>query len=68
MRSNVATVTGAENYPGDVWTWTAIDADTKLIISYEFSDKRGADLAFLFMGVSSLFDSPWCLPLSEHRG
>lgn len=25
---------GMEDYAGDVWTWTAIDADTKLIVSW----------------------------------
>jgi IS1 family transposase len=29
---------------GSVWTWTAIDADSKLIISYTLGD-RGADTA-----------------------
>jgi IS1 family transposase len=33
---------------GSVWTWTAIDADTKLIISYTLGD-RGADTAKAFM-------------------
>src|SRR5260370_27404792 len=33
---------------GDVWTWTAIDADTKLIISSTLGD-RGADTANNFM-------------------
>ena len=33
---------------GDVWTWTAIDADTKLIISYTLGD-RGARTATAFM-------------------
>jgi IS1 family transposase len=33
---------------GDVWTWTAIDADTKLVISYTLGD-RGADTAHAFM-------------------
>ena len=33
---------------GDVWTWTAIDADTKLIVSYEVGDRSGAT-AFEFM-------------------
>jgi IS1 family transposase len=33
---------------GDCWTWTAIDADTKLIISYTLGD-RGADTAYAFM-------------------
>jgi IS1 family transposase len=33
---------------GDVWTWTAIDADTKLIVSYALGD-RGASTAKAFM-------------------
>jgi len=33
---------------GSVWTWTAIDADTKLIISYTLGD-RGAATALSFM-------------------
>jgi IS1 family transposase len=33
---------------GDVWTWTAIDADSKLIISYMLGD-RGASTAQAFM-------------------
>ena len=27
---------------GDVWTWTALDADSKLILSYEVGDRSGA--------------------------
>src|SRR5690606_13871867 len=33
---------------GDVWTWTAIDADSKLIVSYMVGD-RSADAATEFM-------------------
>jgi IS1 family transposase len=33
---------------GDCWTWTAIDADTKLIISYMLGD-RGIRTAMAFM-------------------
>jgi IS1 family transposase len=33
---------------GDVWTWTAIDADSKLIISYLLGD-RGSSTAHQFM-------------------
>ena len=33
---------------GDIWTWTAIDSDTKLILSYEVGDRSGAT-AFDFM-------------------
>jgi IS1 family transposase len=37
-----------EKGAGDVWTWTAIDADSKLIISYTLGD-RGASTAQSFM-------------------
>src|SRR5277367_546825 len=37
-----------ENGWGDVWTWTAIDADTKLIVTYYVGD-RGKRAAHEFM-------------------
>src|SRR5437660_566564 len=37
-----------EQGAGDCWTWTAIDADSKLIISYMLGD-RGAATAHAFM-------------------
>ena len=33
---------------GDVWTWTALDADTKLIVSYTLG-QRGTDTSQMFM-------------------
>jgi len=39
---------GMEESAGDVWTWTCIDADTKLIISW-FIGNRDAEAAHLFM-------------------
>lgn len=33
---------------GSIWTWTAIDADTKLIVSYLIGD-RGGETAQAFM-------------------
>jgi IS1 family transposase len=35
-------------YAGDVWTWTALDADSKLIVSWFIGD-RGAQAAVSFM-------------------
>ncbi len=46
---NAEAVKGTEGYAGDVWTWTAIDADSKLIVAYEFSDVRSAEFAYIFM-------------------
>src|SRR5438552_14335170 len=37
-----------EQGAGDLWTWTGIDADTKLIVSYMLGD-RGAGTATAFM-------------------
>ena len=38
---NVATAKAAPEGAGDVWTWTAIDADTKLIVSYYVGNRSG---------------------------
>ena len=38
-QKNVATAKAAPDGAGDVWTWTAIDADTKLIVSYFVGDR-----------------------------
>ncbi len=38
---NVKTAKDAPEGAGDVWTWTAIDADTKLIVSYFVGDRSG---------------------------
>ncbi|MEL6582786.1 MAG: transposase [Pseudomonadota bacterium] len=39
---NVKTATAAPDGAGDVWTWTAIDRDSKTILSYEVGDRSGA--------------------------
>ena len=39
---NVKTAKAAPEGAGDVWTWTAIDADSKLICAYEVGDRSGA--------------------------
>jgi IS1 family transposase len=38
---NVPTARKAPAEAGDVWTWTALDADTKLMISYFVGDRSG---------------------------
>jgi IS1 family transposase len=47
-QKNVATAKAAPADAGDVWTWTAIDADTKLIPSW-FVGSRDSDAAIIFM-------------------
>ncbi|WP_299654454.1 transposase [uncultured Jannaschia sp.] len=39
---NVATAKAAPEGAGDVWTWTAIDRDSKMILSFEVGDRSGA--------------------------
>jgi IS1 family transposase len=45
---NVATAKGAPEGAGDVWTWTALDADTKLMVAYFVGD-RSAESALIVM-------------------
>lgn len=40
-QKNVATAKAAPEGAGDVWTWTAIDADSKLIVSFFVGDRSG---------------------------
>lgn len=40
-QKNVPTAKAAQEGAGDVWTWTAIDADSKLIVSYFVGDRSG---------------------------
>src|SRR6185312_14684134 len=48
-QKNAAKAKGAIDVAGDVWTWTAIEAQTKLLISYDFSTSRDADSALSFI-------------------
>ncbi len=47
-QKNVATAKAAPEEAGDVWTWTALDADSKLIVSYLIGG-RDADYANEFI-------------------
>lgn len=47
-QKNVPTAKAAPEEAGDVWTWTALDSDSKLIISYLASGRtQGAAIAFM---------------------
>ena len=56
---NVAKAKAAPERAGSVWTWTAIDADSKLIISYLVGDRDG-EHALTFIGdlASRIVDRP----------
>jgi IS1 family transposase len=46
-QKNVADAKAAPAGAGDVWTWTAIDADTKMIVSYFVGDRSGESAMIL---------------------
>lgn len=55
----VATAKKAPDKAGDVWTWTALDADSKLIVSYLTGDRDGEHaLEFISDLGSRLVDRP----------
>jgi IS1 family transposase len=47
-QKNVATAKAAPESAGDTWTWTAIDADSKFVVSY-FVGGRDGECAMWFM-------------------
>lgn len=47
-QKNVASAKAAPDGAGDTWTWTALDADSKLIVSY-FVGRRDGECAMMFM-------------------
>lgn len=47
-QKNVATAKAAPDFAGDTWTWTAIDADTKLVMSWLVGG-RDSEYAIGFM-------------------
>ena len=47
-QKNVAAAKGAPEGAGDTWTWTALDADSKMIVSYLVGG-RDAEYAMWFM-------------------
>ena len=47
-QKNVKTATAAPEFAGDTWTWTAIDSDSKLIVSYMVGG-RDSEYAIEFM-------------------
>ena len=45
---NIATAISPPPYAGDVWTWTALDEDSRMIVAFEVGD-RSAETALDFM-------------------
>lgn len=48
-KRNVKHAKAAPDHAGDVWTWTALDSDSKLIVSYFVGDRSGGAARVLMM-------------------
>jgi IS1 family transposase len=64
---NVATAKAAPDGAGDVWTWTAIDADTKLMVSYFVGDRSGESAIVLMDDLRARLSNRVQLTTDGHR-
>lgn len=64
---NVATAKAAPEGAGDVWTWTAIDADSKMILSYFVGDRSGQSAIALMDDLRSRLSNRVQLTTDGHR-
>ena len=64
---NVASAKAAPEGAGDVWTWTAIDADTKLIVSYFVGDRSGQSALVLMDDLRARLANRVQLTTDGHR-
>jgi IS1 family transposase len=63
----VATANAAPEDAGDIWTWTAIDADSKLIVSYLVGDRSGEAAIELMDDLRSRLTNRVQLSTDGHR-
>jgi lambda repressor-like predicted transcriptional regulator len=63
----VATAKAAPEGAGDIWTWTAIDADSKLIVSYLVGDRSGEAAIELMDDLRSRLTNRVQLSTDGHR-
>lgn len=63
----VATAKAAPEGAGDLWTWTAIDADSKMIVSYLVGDRSGETAMELMEDLRSRLTNRVQLTTDGHR-
>jgi IS1 family transposase len=66
-QANVTTIEQAEEGMGDVWTWTALDADSKLIISYLVGHRGALWACSLMADVASRLATRVQITTDGHR-
>ena len=49
-RANLAEAKAAPDHAGDVWTWTALDADSKMIVSWLVGNRDAEEMPLLTGG------------------
>jgi len=64
---NVAKATAAPEGAGDVWTWTALDADTKLMVGYFVGDRSGESAAILMDDLQTRLSNRVQLSTDGHK-
>ena len=62
-QKNVADAKAAPAGASDVWTWTAIDAQTKLIVSFFVGDRSGQSAMILMDDLRSRLANPATKPI-----
>jgi IS1 family transposase len=66
-QKNVASAKAAPAGAGDIWTWTALDADTKLIVSYFVGDRSGESAMVLMDDLRSRIINRTQITTDGHR-
>ena len=66
-QKNVAAAKAAPEGAGDTWTWTALDADSKLIVSYLVADRSGESAMALMDDLRSRLANRVQLTTDGHR-
>jgi IS1 family transposase len=64
---NVETAKAAPHGAGDAWTWTALDADSKLIVSYFVGDRSGQSAIALMDDLRSRVEGRMQITTDGHR-
>jgi len=62
-RKNVATAKAAPEGAGDVWTWVAMDADTKLVAGYFVGGRDGGCAKWFIDDVANRLANRFSLPV-----
>jgi IS1 family transposase len=65
-KANVAAAKKAPEAAGDVWTWTALDADSKLMVSWHIGDRTAEDAVWLLEDVQARIKSRIQLTTDGH--